>query len=163
MGTHLGDRRSFQGTPEDIQWVERINRYAESDYDCERLGRYGVRDTGLQEGPATMDVTSLTEGVSLLTKAVDTARRVGDAEALWAVTPNYMIFTSALRHAEERLRLAEEVTKSPRTGVSLLSLSGRPRVFGLCFPRSRQTRPYRRDLARIPSHSQTNRASVPLR
>ena len=113
----------FRGTAEEIQWAERINRYAEPDTLARVWADIISGTLNYMKGRATLDMTLVTKGVSLLTRAVDTARRIDDVEALWVATFYYIYFTSALKYSEERVRLAEEVVNRSPTGVSLFSHS----------------------------------------
>ncbi len=113
----------LQGTDEEILWAERINQYTEPDTLTCVWADIISGNLTYMKGRATRDMTLVTEGVSLLTRAVDTARRINDVEALWVVSFYYIFYTSALKHGEERVRLAEEVVNRPRTGVSLFSHS----------------------------------------
>ncbi|MBN2077162.1 MAG: AAA family ATPase, partial [Dehalococcoidales bacterium] len=113
----------LQGTDEEILWAERINQYTEPDTLTCVWADIISGNLTYMKGRATRDMTLVTEGVSLLTRAVDTARRIDDVEALWVVSFYYIFYTSALKHGEERVRLAEEVVNRPRTGVSLFSHS----------------------------------------
>ncbi|UCC16959.1 MAG: hypothetical protein JSU58_11485, partial [Dehalococcoidales bacterium] len=113
----------FRGTDEEIQWAERINRYAKPDTLACVWADIISGTLNYMKGRVTPDMTLIIEGVSLLTRAVDTARRIDDVEALWAISFYYIFYTSALKHGEERVRLAEEVVNRPRTGVSLFSHS----------------------------------------
>jgi tetratricopeptide (TPR) repeat protein len=113
----------FQGTDEEILWTERINRYAEPDTLARVWDDIMLGTLTYMKGRNTRNMNLFTECVSLLTRAVNTARRINDVEALWVVSFYYIFYTSALKHGEERVRLAEEVVNRPRTGVSLFSHS----------------------------------------
>jgi len=113
----------FRGTAEEILWTERINRYAEPDTLARVFADIMSGILTYMKGRTTLDMNVIAEGVSLLTRAVDTARHIDNAEAIWAVSFYYIFYASALKHGEERVRLAEEVVNRPRTGVSLFSHS----------------------------------------
>jgi tetratricopeptide (TPR) repeat protein len=66
--------------------------------------------------------TSSTEGVALLIRALDLARRLRDPETYWYVALCWLMAVTSPHHDEERLRLAEELAERPRHGASLLTL-----------------------------------------
>jgi DNA-binding CsgD family transcriptional regulator len=64
------------------------------------------------------------EGHRLLTQAIDLGRRLGDQEILWETIGSYIGFRSAPQHAEDTIRLTEELWAGPHGGMnsSILSL-----------------------------------------
>jgi tetratricopeptide (TPR) repeat protein len=103
-------------SPEAAQWAARADRYAEP----ETVGRAwadamlgSVKRSGENSSP---------EGVVLLSRALDLARRLRDADTYWLIAGSWIFGTSAPQHDEERLRLAEELAEQSRAGVNLLIL-----------------------------------------
>ena len=103
-------------SPEAAQWAARADRYAEP----ETVGRAwadamlgNVKRSGENSSP---------EGVVLLSRALDLARRLGDVDTYWLIAGSWIFGTSAPQHDEERLRLAEELAEQSRAGVNLLIL-----------------------------------------
>jgi tetratricopeptide (TPR) repeat protein len=103
-------------SPEAAQWAGRADRYAEP----ETVGRAwadamlgSVKRSGENSSP---------EGVVLLSRALDLARRLRDVDTYWLIAGSWIFGTSAPQHDEERLRLAEELAEQSRAGVNLLIL-----------------------------------------
>ena len=67
--------------------------------------------------------TSSTEGVALLSRAFDLARRLGDPNTYWWTASIRHFMVTAPQHDQERLRLAEELAQQSRRGVNLAILS----------------------------------------
>jgi tetratricopeptide (TPR) repeat protein/archaellum biogenesis ATPase FlaH len=104
-------------SPEGAQWAARADRYAEPDT-IERA--YADAVLGLAE---RYRVNSSPEGVALLNRALNLARRLGDTDIYWLVTTPWLVGVEAPQHDQERLRLAEEVAEKSRHGVPLLPLT----------------------------------------
>ncbi|GAF98552.1 unnamed protein product, partial [marine sediment metagenome] len=68
------------------------------------------------------------QGVALMSRGLELARDLGDPNVFWCVTGMWLYHAAAPQRAIERLRLAEELVASSRTGLSL-----RPRAYGLTF------------------------------
>ena len=62
------------------------------------------------------------DGIPLLTRALDLARRLGEPEAFWWAGWMFLGYAEH-RHTDEQLRLAEELAGRPRTGVSTYTLA----------------------------------------
>jgi tetratricopeptide (TPR) repeat protein len=103
-------------SPEAAQWAGQADRYAEPDT-VERAWAdamlSGVERSGGSSSP---------EVVALLSQALDLARRLGDPDTYWWVAGYWLFGVEAPQHAEERLRLAEELAEQPRAGVSMFIL-----------------------------------------
>jgi tetratricopeptide (TPR) repeat protein len=104
-------------SPEAAQWAARADRYAEP----ETVGRAWadsmlgiVKLAGVRSSP---------EGVVLLSRALDLARRLGDPDTYWFIAGLRLWAVEAPQHAEERLRLAEDLAEQSRHGVNLLILA----------------------------------------
>ncbi|HEY33077.1 MAG TPA: protein kinase [Dehalococcoidia bacterium] len=102
-------------SPEAVQWAERADQYAEPDtVDRARA------DMFLGTVKCTMDHPD--EGVPLLSRALELARRLDQPGTFWLVASYWMHFVLAPQHAEEQLRLAEELAAMSRTGMVIMAL-----------------------------------------
>lgn len=106
---------AWMTTPAAAQWARRADHYAEPDT-VERAWAdvmlSGVERSGDSSSPG---------GVALLSRALDLAGRLGDPDTYWLVAGHWLFSVEAPQHAEERLLLAEELVKQPRTGVSVFT------------------------------------------
>jgi tetratricopeptide (TPR) repeat protein len=100
-------------SPEGAQWASRADRYAKP----ETVER--ARTDAMLGMMKASGVSSSPEGVALLSRALDLARRLGDADTYWWTAGLWLNMVSAPRHDEERLRLAEELAEQSRHGVNL--------------------------------------------
>jgi tetratricopeptide (TPR) repeat protein len=104
-------------SPEAAQWAARADRYAEPDT-IERAWAdnmlSGVKISGGQSSP---------EGVVLISRALDLARRLGDPDTYWFIAGSWLFSVEAPQHDKERLRLAEEMAEQSRHGVNFLILT----------------------------------------
>jgi tetratricopeptide (TPR) repeat protein len=107
----------MMASPEAAQWAAQADRYAEPGT-IERVWADAMLGFAKASGE-----TSSTEGVALLSRALDLARRLGDPETYCFAAHCWLFIVSAPQHDEERLRLAEELADQPRHGVSLLTLN----------------------------------------
>jgi tetratricopeptide (TPR) repeat protein/ribosomal protein L40E len=98
------------------QWAPRADRYAAPET-VERAWTDAM--LGLLK---RFFANSSPEGVALYNRALDLARRLGDADTYWWIGSFWLHMVSAPQHSKERLRLAEELTKQSRNGVSFLIL-----------------------------------------
>jgi archaellum biogenesis ATPase FlaH len=104
-------------SPEAAQWTARADRYAEP----ETVERAWA-DFMLGYVKAS-EASSLPEVAALISRALDLARRLGDADAYWWIAGEWLFMVSAPQHDEERLHLAEELAEQPRQGVNLMTFS----------------------------------------
>jgi tetratricopeptide (TPR) repeat protein len=103
-------------SPTAAQWAGRADRYAEPDT-VERAWTDSI--LGFAKWSAT---GSSPEGIALITRALDMARRLGDPDTcLWAAGM-WLSTAKAPQHDEEQLRLAEEMVEQSRRGVSFSTL-----------------------------------------
>jgi tetratricopeptide (TPR) repeat protein len=104
-------------SPEAAQWAARADRYAEPDT-IERAWAdnmlSGVKISGGQSSP---------EGVVLISRALDLARRLGDPDTYWFIAGSWLFSVEAPQHDKERLRLVEEMAEQSRHGVNFLILT----------------------------------------
>jgi tetratricopeptide (TPR) repeat protein len=103
-------------SPEAAQWAARADHYAEPD----TIERAQV-DAMLSYVKMAKGIFS-PEKVTLISRALDLARRLGDADTYWWIASIWFEALSAPQHDEERLRLAEELLKQSQAGVSVLRL-----------------------------------------
>jgi tetratricopeptide (TPR) repeat protein/archaellum biogenesis ATPase FlaH len=98
-------------SPGATQWAAQADRYAEPDT-IERA----MADTmlGLVEWSR---VSSSPQGIALLTRALDLARRLGDPDTYWWTAGIWLHTADVPQHDEERLRLAVELSEESRHGV----------------------------------------------
>jgi tetratricopeptide (TPR) repeat protein len=104
-------------SPEAAQWAARADRYAEPET-VERAWADAILGWVKLSG-----VSSSSEGVVLISRALDLARRLGDPGTYWWTARLWLFASEAPQHAEERLRLAEEMAGRSRHGVNLLILT----------------------------------------
>jgi len=104
-------------SPEAAQWAGRADRYAEPDT-VERAWADAILSNVKRAGGS-----SSSEGVALLSRALDLARRLGDPDTYWFVAGTWLFGVEAPQHDEERLRLAEELAEHSRHGVNFLILT----------------------------------------
>jgi tetratricopeptide (TPR) repeat protein len=104
-------------SPEAAQWAARADRYAEPET-VERAWADAMLGFVKLSG-----VSSSSEGVVLISRALDLARRLGDPGTYWWTARLWLFASEAPQHAEERLRLAEEMAGQSRHGVNLLILT----------------------------------------
>ena len=103
-------------TPQALEWAERYNRYARPDT-IERafadmtlgLIRYSTGNTRL--------------GLKLVVKAFELVRKLRDPNTFWVAGGFLLYSQTAPQHAQENIRLAEELLGSSKAGVHLSLIS----------------------------------------
>jgi len=103
-------------SPEAAQWVARADRYTKPET-VERAWTDAMLGFVKLSG-----VSPLPEGATLLSRALDLARRLGATETYWFIAHLWFNSVNAPQHDEERLRLAEELAEQSRAGVNLVIL-----------------------------------------
>jgi eukaryotic-like serine/threonine-protein kinase len=106
------------GTPEAEQWVERISKYSEPDTARRAWADMG---SGLVKATRAMlpfEPKAYAEGVVQIATALETARRLANSEAFWLAAFFYFVWGASFVRAEDRLRLAEELARSDRSGIN---------------------------------------------
>jgi tetratricopeptide (TPR) repeat protein len=98
---------------EAAQWAARADRYAQPETVERAWADVMLGFVKLSGG------SSSPEGGVLISRALDLARRLGDPDAYWWTAGVWLFALEAPQHAEERLRLAEELAKQSRHGVNL--------------------------------------------
>ena len=117
---HSGTRA--YSTPEFSRWLERADRYAAPNSVGRAWADFGLGALKLREGNATRQPVLLAEGVRLQRQARELSGRLDDADAFWFMSYQFLN-PSAPQFSEERLRLAEELLRRPRSGVATRTLS----------------------------------------
>jgi class 3 adenylate cyclase/tetratricopeptide (TPR) repeat protein len=108
--------------PQAALWVERADRYAEEDTLARAWADMGMGQARFLTGSFTRQDGLMSEGVQLLSRALELARRLGDPETFWFVALTWLLYVAAPHHTEERRRLSEELATRSRSGVSELAL-----------------------------------------
>jgi DNA-binding CsgD family transcriptional regulator len=108
-GNHSGGA-AYLGTPDAAVWAERLDRYAAADtvdrvWADTFLG--GVRRLRAPE----------TDWVACCTRALELARRLDNAEALWLAAETFVYYVQGTRWEAARLQVADEFVTQPRAGV----------------------------------------------
>jgi serine/threonine protein kinase len=103
-------------SPVATQWAARADRYAEPDT-VERAWTDSILAFAKWSA-----VSPSPEGIALLMRALDLARRLGDPDTYWWVTSMWLSTAKAPQHDEEQLRLVEEMAEKSRHGVSFSTL-----------------------------------------
>jgi tetratricopeptide (TPR) repeat protein len=98
------------------QWAARLDGYARPNT-VERAWA----DCTLGSVEAFKGVSSQ-EGVTLLSRALNLARTLGDRNTYWLVAQTWLWAVGAPQHDEERLRLTEELVGKSRASVDVLTL-----------------------------------------
>ena len=100
-------------SPEAAQWAAQADRYAEPET-VERAWADAMLGYVKLSG-----VSFLPEGATLISRALDLARRLGDPDTYWWTAVLWLSLVSAPQHDEKRLRLAKELAEQSRAGVNL--------------------------------------------
>jgi len=100
---------------EAAQWLERADHYAEPDTVARAL-------TDAMSGSMKYATGHTAEGITLLNRGLDLARRLGDPETFWMTASLWLFNAQAPQRAEKRLELAEELAEQSRAGISLWTL-----------------------------------------
>jgi tetratricopeptide (TPR) repeat protein len=113
-------------SPEAAGWTERADRYAEP-------GTAERAWADLYLGLVKISMGEPSEGVALMSRGLDLARKLGDPDVFWYATGMWLYYATAPQRAIERLRLAEELVASSRAGLSMRSLAYGLTCAGLVF------------------------------
>jgi len=103
-------------SPEYAKWAERIGNHAKSDT-VERVR------ADMYLGCAKYATGNLTEARNLLNQGLKAARHLADPEEFWYAAGGNLLYIQSPQHINERLRLAEELIKMPRSGISTRTLA----------------------------------------
>ena len=104
-------------TAEEVQWLERADRYAPPDTPDRVWANTGVGVMGAMRGQLSQRFDMVNEGSRLLIRNLELARRVNDPEAFWMAAFHRLGNASAPHHAIERLNLAKELVEKSHAGV----------------------------------------------
>jgi tetratricopeptide (TPR) repeat protein len=102
-------------SPEAVQWAERADRCAAPDT-VERVR------ADVTMGSVRYNKGELREGIALMRRALDLARRLGENDTIWWSAAMWLLWAFAPQHARERLNLAEVLMASSRAGLRQISL-----------------------------------------
>jgi len=106
----------WMASPFAAQWAARVNRYARPNT-VERATADCV--LGIVE---VFRGISSREGVTLLSRALNLARSLGDHNTYWLAAATWLWGVEAPQHDEERIRLVQELIGQSRAGVDVLTL-----------------------------------------
>jgi len=109
------------GSPDAAQWAERANRYAGEKTVARTWAVQGMGQVKFVTGFYSNQPALMLEGFQLIDQGFRAARLLDNPETYWFITATWIIYSSPLKYAAERLQLAEEMRKKPRTGVSLMT------------------------------------------
>ncbi len=101
-------------TPEAKLWVERADIYAESETPARAWADVGMGCLKYFQGSALQQYSLVAEGINLLNRSLELARRLNDYEIFSAVAWTWFILVSGIQHLKKRLQLAEEIASGPR-------------------------------------------------
>jgi hypothetical protein len=104
----------LMASPEAAKWAAQADRYAEPET-AERAWADAMLGYTKRSGDS-----SSPEGVILLDRALELARRLGDPDTYWWIAAFWVWSVGAPQHGEEQLRLAEELAEKSRAGVDPL-------------------------------------------
>jgi serine/threonine protein kinase/tetratricopeptide (TPR) repeat protein len=102
-------------TPEAAEWAERADHYSDS-------GTIDRVWADMCLGLVRCVTEHQTDGVPLIIRSVNLARQLDDLQAFWESGYYYLWQVQSPQHADERLRLAEELAEKSRTGVKVTTI-----------------------------------------
>jgi tetratricopeptide (TPR) repeat protein len=114
-------------SPEAAQWAARADRCAEPETVARARADMML---GILEWSR---VSSSPQGIALLTRTLDLARRLGDLDTYWWTAGTWLFTADVPQHAEERLRLAVELSEESRHGVHFKILGWQLRAMAHTF------------------------------
>ncbi|MBA7605719.1 Serine/threonine-protein kinase PknD [subsurface metagenome] len=126
------------GSPEAALWVERADRYAEPETVARAWADLGMAEVKCAAGLFTQQNTLMAEGLLLLKRALELARRLDDPQTFWFMAALWLSYAQASHYTQERWRLAEELEGKSRVGVNAESLGVTLMVIGGVFLASGQ-------------------------
>jgi tetratricopeptide (TPR) repeat protein len=126
------------GSPEAAKWVERADRYAEPETLARAWADEGMAEIKCSAGLYTHQNALIAEGLPLLKRALDLARRLGEPQTFWFMACLWLIWAQAPHFTKERWRLAEELEGQSRVGVNAESLGITLLIIGSIFLESGQ-------------------------
>jgi tetratricopeptide (TPR) repeat protein len=110
------------GSPEAAMWLERADRYAEPETLARVWADMGMAQAKCIVGVNTQQPALVAEGLPLLKRALELARRLGEPQTFWFAACMWLIYAQAPQYTEERWRLAEELEGQSRVGVNAESV-----------------------------------------
>jgi len=124
--------------PEAALWVERADRYAEPESVARAWADLAMGEVKCVTGLFTQQNALIAEGLPLMRRALELARRLGEPQTFWFIACMWHVYAQAPQHTQERWRLAEELEGRPRIGVDVASLGITLSVIGGAFLESGQ-------------------------
>jgi serine/threonine protein kinase/tetratricopeptide (TPR) repeat protein len=132
-------------SPEAAKWVDRGDRYAKPGTRERVWVNLGIAELKGANGFVTRNFDAIKESGRLIIKNFELARRINDPETFCYAAMSYFIGTFAPQHAAERMKLAEELAKRPRSGLSTYAQNLADTVVGnilLEFGQRQRAEPY---------------------
>ncbi|MBL7175879.1 MAG: hypothetical protein ISS66_08655 [Desulfobacteraceae bacterium] len=120
---HSGGWASF-GNPEAAKWLEQSDRYAGSDTIARALTDVHMGEIKITTGMFARQFALISEGVHLIDRVLELARRLGDSETFFHVSSTWLLQLRLPQRADERLQLVEEMLERSRTGMTFGALEG---------------------------------------
>jgi tetratricopeptide (TPR) repeat protein len=120
-------------SPEVPIWVERADRYAEPESVARAWADLAMGEMKSITGLYTQQNAPIAEGLPLIRRAFELARRLGEPQTFWFIACMWLVYAQAPQHAQERQRLAEELEGWPRIGVDVASLGITLSIIGGAF------------------------------
>jgi eukaryotic-like serine/threonine-protein kinase len=120
-------------TTEAAQWVDRADRYAAPDRPERVWANIGVGEMKALTGSIAQRFEDVNEGMRLIIRNFELARRINDPEAFWSAACSRLLNASAPQHAFERLSLANELAEKSRSGISARTYGQAASLIGNVF------------------------------
>jgi tetratricopeptide (TPR) repeat protein len=124
--------------PQAAQWAGRADHYAEEGTLLRAWADQAMGHVRFWSGLLTRQHGLVREGVRLLDRALDLARRLGDPDTLWITARVWLNYALAPHRAGQTRRLAEEFATRSRAGVSEAILGTALAWIGLALLQSGQ-------------------------
>ena len=110
------------GSPEAALWVERADRYAEPETLARAWADLGMGEVKCCPGLYTQQNALMAEGLPLIRRALELARRLGDPQTFWFIACLWLCYAMDPHYTQERWRLSEEIEVQSRVGVNAESV-----------------------------------------
>ncbi|MCK4722621.1 MAG: tetratricopeptide repeat protein, partial [Dehalococcoidia bacterium] len=110
------------GSPEAALWTEQADRYAEPETVARAWADLAMAEVKCVAGLYTQQNALIAEGLPLLRRALELARRLGEPQTFWFMACLWLSYAQAPQYTQERWRLAEELEGQSRAGVNVESL-----------------------------------------
>ena len=110
-------------SPEHEKWVERADRFAEPDAWSRPMVDMWLGSMKVDKAGTTGDSKLHAEGISLLSRSLESVRLLNIPRLLWVAAFHYSPRAMGPLHNRNRLRLAEELMQTSRSGLDPTMLS----------------------------------------